>query len=1604
MKLRLSLRVQLVLLMLAAVVPLLAGSIHRALHDADAAITEASADLMAAASFAVLHHENSIRSANQLLAGLAAGPDLEVGGLQACQDYFVGLKAQFPVYANIGIGHADGSLGCDALRSPAGFSLFKTRLYADFLAKPGFSVGGYSRGQLSGREVLSFGYSEKNERQETAVFFATLDIEALAASYTNVLLPPHAQLLVLDRHGTILLAQPPLPGLTGQMLSPGPMLSAARDMQKGVVEADNGRGEKVVHAFLPAMREAKEPLLIAVSIARDEVTGPIQLELRLQVAFLALIALLGGWVAWLIGGRTIVAPTMRILHATHQLRRGNLDVRVALGNSPKELDRIAGGFNLMADSLQQRERDLEKELAHSRQAYSTLELTINSMQEGLMAVDASGKLLLINETAAHLFATESSPAILSSSWPRFQGLFNAETGALVPAADLPLHRALHGESGGPQVVLVRNDRAPAGRLLSCTYRPMLGGGTILGALMVFADITEVDGMRRAQEKSFSDLRDVQRRLLDAQRIGRIGAWELDIESGQLWLSDEVFEVFGIQPADFSGTPDSFADVIHPDDLARYNDCRLEVIDDELDIEYRIITPTGDIRWVNLRGQGYTGAGGKRYRGGVVQEITSRKEAELNFSRITELLNRTGQIARVGGWEMAVDSLAPYWSEEIFRIYEVDPEEGLNVARVMSFLPPEAQAPARDLLRIALEDGTPWDVELPVVTAKGRHIWVRSQGQALMEDGRVVRLIGVVQDLTERHAADEHLRLLETSIARLNEMVLITEAEPADEPGPRIIYVNQAFERCTGYLRDEVMGRSPRFLQGPATSRKELDRIGAAIRAQENVRAELLNYRKNGEAFWIEMDIMPIKDAAGRATHMVAIERDVTLRKQAEQALMDSEQRYLALFEAAPLPMWLFDVKSLQFLLVNDAATRAYGYSRQEFLSMSVLDIRNDFEKSRLLNLIRANFPNERVQMQHRRSDGSEFLVEVVSSPIPYIGREARFVVVLDITARLKAEKEVQEQLFTLQRATDAAQAITWHQVLEGTMQETAEQARGVIGAHQAMVSLTFDGHWDQTVNALSLSERYAGHRQRILSDEPQRLGMNAMIMETSRPMRMTQEELAKHPRWHGLGAAAGARADGGSPAPEGEGTDSEDPVIFNVDFDEDMDGDALEHFEGGPPLMRGWLAIPLTARNGKTIGVLQLTDKYEGEFTLQDEYVALELAQLASIAIENARLFEEVHQLNVNLEQKVIDRTVALGRQEALFRTLAEQAPQVIWTLNNEGEVTYFNHAWYELVGGGPGDWLGTQWLDVLHPDDRPNVIAQWHEAREKGETYEGLRRALASDGRYRTMSYRGSPVLNEAGEIAFWVGIDADVTEIKGIEAALRLSNQELEAFSYSVSHDLRSPLNTIDGFSRLLAKQLSGDAAPKLQHYLSRIQAGVAQMGRLIEDLLGLAQVARVQLHPEAVDLTHMAREILDEWRTRQPEREVVTHVEPDMTAHGDTPLLRVVMENLLANAWKFTAQTEGAKIDVSCYKTPAGEVVFYVRDNGAGFDMAYADKLFTAFQRLHSVSEFPGTGIGLATVGRVVARHGGRVWTEAKPGEGATFFFTLPATPVEAPTVSG
>jgi light-regulated signal transduction histidine kinase (bacteriophytochrome) len=267
----------------------------------------------------------------------------------------------------------------------------------------------------------------------------------------------------------------------------------------------------------------------------------------------------------------------------------------------------------------------------------------------------------------------------------------------------------------------------------------------------------------------------------------------------------------------------------------------------------------------------------------------------------------------------------------------------------------------------------------------------------------------------------------------------------------------------------------------------------------------------------------------------------------------------------------------------------------------------------------------------------------------------------------------------------------------------------------------------------------------------------------------------------------------------------------------------------------------------------------------------------------------------------------------------------------------------------------------------------------------------LFAFGKVMTVSLSLVPVKAPDGTLAYVVVEARDITRRIEVEDALKAANHELEAFTYSVSHDLRAPIRHIEGFSRLLAEQLGSTADPTASHYLRRIEESTRHMGRLVDDLLHLARVGRQDVRPRPVALNALVSEVLPDIQSDAGTRAIEWKVGALPTVECDPGLLKIVFTNLLANAVKYTRPRECAVIEVA-QTSRDGRPVVLVRDNGVGFDMKYADKLFGVFQRLHTADEFEGTGVGLATVQRIVHKHAGEIWAQAEPGRGATFYFTL------------
>lgn len=369
-------------------------------------------------------------------------------------------------------------------------------------------------------------------------------------------------------------------------------------------------------------------------------------------------------------------------------------------------------------------------------------------------------------------------------------------------------------------------------------------------------------------------------------------------------------------------------------------------------------------------------------------------------------------------------------------------------------------------------------------------------------------------------------------------------------------------------------------------------------------------------------------------------------------------------------------------------------------------------------------------------------------------------------------------------------------------------------------------------------------------------------------------------------------------------------------------------------------------------------------------------------------------------------KEIELAKQQVQARLseLVSNLPVGVFRIKGR-DLSHFqevNPAMVEIFAATSGSQLIASSLESLFFDHQDWLLYKEHMTREfRMNMLEFRFLRLNGEDFYGCLTIAAKSVNGEM----LYDGILEDITErkkqsehiqalnkdLENRSAELELINHELESFSYSVSHDLRAPLRAMDGFSSTLLREYGEQLDERGRDRLQRIRSAAQRMANLIDDLLNLSRVSRTEIALEEVNLSELANSIIDELRQANPERNADVIIQPDINVTGDRRLLGIVLTNLVGNAWKFTGQKEQTVIEIGC-NSDENSTVYFVRDNGAGFDMEYSNKLFGAFQRLHDVGEFPGTGIGLATVQRVIHKHGGRVWADAAVNNGATFYFTL------------
>lgn len=422
-----------------------------------------------------------------------------------------------------------------------------------------------------------------------------------------------------------------------------------------------------------------------------------------------------------------------------------------------------------------------------------------------------------------------------------------------------------------------------------------------------------------------------------------------------------------------------------------------------------------------------------------------------------------------------------------------------------------------------------------------------------------------------------------------------------------------------------------------------------------------------------------------------------------------------------------------------------------------------------------------------------------------------------------------------------------------------------------------------------------------------------------------------------------------------------------------------------------------------------------------DQGTPLYAVAVAENISERKKAQEELQQLTAELGQRVHERTkqleaanTALKTNEERFRLLVETVKDyAIYRLDPTGIVQTWNQGAEHLKGYSAHEIIGEHFSKFYPPEaiEKGYPAYELEMTKEHGHFEdEGWR--IRKDGSRFWANVSLTALYDQDGGLAGFTKITRDMTERKQTEEALYASeqryrelsetlqyqstqleavNKELEAFSYSVSHDLRAPLRGIDGFSQALMEQYSDKLDDQGKHYLNRVREGSQQMAKLIDDMLQLSRLTRGEMTVETIDLSTMAKVISQEFKAHKPTRQVEFVIADGLVAQGDKHLIQATLQNLFDNAWKYTSKHPTARIEFGLTEH-TGQPAYFIKDDGVGFDMKYAGKLFGAFQRLHQATEFPGTGVGLATVARIIHRHGGEIWVQAEVEKGATFYFTL------------
>ncbi|MEN8177666.1 MAG: PAS domain S-box protein [Pseudomonadota bacterium] len=903
---------------------------------------------------------------------------------------------------------------------------------------------------------------------------------------------------------------------------------------------------------------------------------------------------------------------------------------------------------------------------------------------------------------------------------------------------------------------------------------------------------------------------------------------------------------------------------------------------------------------------------------VVEDITEQRQAAAEIERqlaalsITEhKLAEAQRVAHVGNWELDLLSNELWWSDEVFRIFEIDRE--LFSGTYKGFLDtvhPEDRGEVNRVYSESVQNRTPYDIIHRLLMSDGRIKHVHQRCETYYDEtGNALRSIGTVQDITDYHRAQEALRENEQRLT----LLLNTLPHGVEENNTEgvITYSNLAHHRILGWKPGELIGRHIWDSQIDDPQKQELREYLVYLVKEQPLPEPFItrNVTKDGREILVEITWDYLRDSEGTLKGFISVISDITESKQAEIALAVSEERFRNLVESSQDWIWEINAKGI-YTYASPRCQSLLGYSPDEIVGRAPFELMSAAETQRVredfLRIITAHAPIIALENTNRCKDGREVVLE--TSGIPFFDSDGQLAgyrgIDRDVTERKRVEQALYISKTNLAEAQKIAQLGSW---------ELDSASSEFYWSDQEYLCL---GYPIQTCEA-----SYENLLQAVHPDDRKRV--NSTIQAVLRG-ELDTCDIEHRVTWQ----------------------DGSERVLHERAF--------LERGADGNPL--------------RIIG------------TSQD-------------ITQRVRMEKELEAHRKHLEVLVEERTSTIKLQAQII----DQTHDSVVTTDLDGFVTSWNGGAKRLFGTSTEDAIG-QHISFVYPESQHELLEEQIIAplKEHGLLDTEVKMSRA-DGSEFPAHISLSLLYNDDGEPRGMVGYSIDMSELKRREIELdrlanrlQVANKELESFSYSVSHDLRAPLRAIDGFSLAMVEDYGNQLDETAHDYLQRVRSGAQRMGILIDDMLQLSRVNRKELQLTEVDLGEVAEAVLEELKASKPGRQLAfTHGE-DLWVKGDARLLRVMLDNLLGNAWKFTSREAISKIVFQ--RLPDAPEIFTIRDNGVGFDMRYADKLFGAFQRLHRVTDFPGTGVGLATVQRIIHRHGGKIWAEAQEDEGATFYFTL------------